>query len=73
MTEREAFTKLYQSQTRKLQRLESKLIKEPFRRSELNEEITRQKGVIHGVGLSLQLLGKSDQYTFDEMLSVEAG
>lgn len=72
MTEREAFTKLYQSHSRKLLRLESQLIKEPYRRSELSEEITRQKGVIHGVGLALRLLGKNDQYTFDDMLSMEA-
>lgn len=71
MTDREALTKLYQAQTKKLSRFEAKLMKEPFRASEMNEEITRQKGVIRGVGLSIQLLGKGSQYTFDDMISLE--
>jgi hypothetical protein len=71
VTDREALTKLYQAQTKKLSRLESKLLKEPFRATELNEEINRQKGVIRGVGLSLSLLGKGSQYSFDDLLSME--
>lgn len=72
MTEREALTALYQTQKRKLQRLESRLLKEPFRASELKEEITKQGGVIRGVGISLELLAKSAQTSFDEILAMEA-
>lgn len=72
MTDREALTRIYQSQTVKLRRLESKLIREPFRASELKEEITRQKGIVHGIGMSIGALGKLSQTSFEDLKSVEA-
>jgi hypothetical protein len=44
MTEKEILTKLYQSANRKVQRLEAKLLKEPYRALELREEIIREGG-----------------------------
>lgn len=72
MTDREILTKLYQAQTKKLSSFEAKLLKEPFRRTEMSDEITRQKGVIRGVGLSIAILGKGSQYSFDDLLLLEA-
>lgn len=72
MTEKEALTKLYGTQKQKLARLESKLIKDPFRRLELQPEIEKQGGVIRGIGLSLDALNKLAQGDFDSLLKEEA-